>query len=220
MKEGNDINPLAGTECEKDLGVNVDPLLNFDQHINQVCKKARSISGLLMRTMTCRNWDIMVPLFKALIRPHLEYANPVWSPYKAKYIKQIEQIQRDFTRHVYGMKNLEYAQRLRRLKLPSLQYRRFRGDLIEVFKLTHDLYDPQTTNSLLTSAIFPFTRCHNYKLHKLRTNTVQYKQFFTNRVVDSWNNLPHGIVNADSVNSFKNLVDKHFEHKMFETDFL
>ena len=220
MKEGNDINPLAATECEKDLGVNVDPLLNFDQHINQVCKKARSISGLLMRTMTCRNWDIMVPLFKALIRPHLEYANPVWSPYKAKYIKQIEQIQRDFTRHVYGMKNLEYAQRLRCLKLPSLQYRRFRGDLIEVFKLTHDLYDPQTTKSLLTSAIFPFTRCHNYKLHKLRTNTVQYKQFFTNRVVDSWNNLPHAIVNAESVNSFKNLVDKHFEHIMFETDFL
>ena len=218
--EGNERRQLETTVCEKDLGVNVDPLLNFEQHINLVCKKGRSISGLLMRSMTNRNWDIMVPLFKALIRPHLEYANPIWNPYKVKYIKQIEQIQRNFTRHIYGMKNLEYAQRLRCLKLPSLQYRRFRGDLIEVFKLTHDLYDPQTTNSLLTSAIFPFTRCHNYKLHKLRTNTVQYKQFFTNRVIDSWNNLPHEIVNAESVNSFKNLIDNHFEHIMFETDFL
>ena len=119
IKEGNETRQLETTDCEKDLGVNVDPLLTFEQHINQVCNKGRSISGLIMRTMTCRNWDIMVPLFKALVRPHLEYANAIWSPYKIKYIKQIEKIQRNFTRLIYGMKDMEYAQRLKQLKLPS-----------------------------------------------------------------------------------------------------
>ena len=219
MKEGNETRQLEATDCEKDLGVNVDPLLSFEQHINQVCNKGRSISGLIMRTMTYRNWDIMVPLFKALVRPHLEYANAIWSPYKVKYIKQIEKIQKNFTRLIYGMKNMEYAQRLKQLKLPSLRFRRFRGDLLEVYKLTHNLYDPVTTKNLLSSAIFPFTRSHEYKLHKIRTNTVQYQQFFTNRIVDTWNNLPSDIVNAKTVNNFKNLIDKHFEHLMYETDF-
>ena len=136
-----------------------------------------------------------------------------------KYIKQIEKIKRDFTRLICGTKNMEYAQRLKQLKLPSLRFRRFRGDLLEVYKLTHNLYDPVTTKNLLSSAIFPFTRSHEYKLHKIRTNTVQYQQFFTNRIVDTWNNLPSDIVNAKTVNNFKNLIDKHFEHLMYETDF-
>ena len=218
MKDGNVTNKLDSTDCEKDLGVNIDPLLSFDKHINTICAKARSLSGMILRNMEYRSFEILVPLFKALVRPHLEYANAVWSPYKAKHIKVIEQIQRNFTRMIDGMRNLDYPQRLRKLKLPSLEFRRFRGDLIEAFKLTHNIYDPLTTQSLFSSAIFPYTRGHSYKLQKKFTNTTQYHHFFSNRIIDTWNTLPDVIVNADSVNIFKNKIDKHFQHIMYSID--
>ena len=72
------------------------------------------------------------------------------------------------------------------LKLPSLYYRRMRGDLIEVFKIVHGIYDPITTKSLLTRVSdSSITRKHNkFKLTKQRTNKNGYKYFFTNRVIN------------------------------------
>ena len=77
------------------------------------------------------------------------------------------------------MRNLTYEERLRALKLPSLEFRRVRGDLIEVFKITHNLYDPLTTHSLLIPCNYNNnTRSHNYKLLKPRVNTKQFQTFF------------------------------------------
>ena len=90
MKEGSDMQTLQTTEGEKDLGVIVDLDLNFEKHIVEKVKKANSISGLLMRTITYKTKDIMVPLFKTLIRPILEYANATWCPYLRKHIDMIE----------------------------------------------------------------------------------------------------------------------------------
>ena len=135
MKDGNEVRELEETVCEKDLGVNIDPLLDFNKHITTICNKGRALSGMLVRNLTYRYIDIMVPLFKALVRPHLEYANAVWSPYKKKDIKRIEQIQKDFTRKIEGLNGLDYSERLRKLNLPSLEFRRIRGDLIETYKI-------------------------------------------------------------------------------------
>ena len=149
----------------------------------------------------------MIPLYKALIRPVVEYGNPVWCPYLRKDIDQIEKIQRHFTKNIIGMKNLNYEERLRLLKLPSLEYRRIRGDMIEVYKILHNLYDSLTTNSLLTLDNNSTTRGHNFKLQKGSFNTTKFKYFFTNRVVNLWNKLSEKIVNAPSLNVFKNNFD-------------
>jgi hypothetical protein len=69
----------------------------------------------------------------AYVRPHHEYANPVWNPYLKKHIDTIENIQRRATKLIPGFSDLSYEDRLRRLKLPSLSYRRSRGDMIEVY---------------------------------------------------------------------------------------
>ena len=90
----------------------------------------------------------MIPLFKSLVRPILEYANVVWSPHLRKHIDNIESVQRNFTKRIIGMKDLDYHERLKILKIPSLEFRRFRGDLIEMYKICHKLYDPITTNEL------------------------------------------------------------------------
>ena len=161
----------------------------------------------------------MIPLYKSLIRPIIEYANPVWCPYTRMYIDLIEDIQHYFTRCIIGMKNMdyEYESRLRKLKLPSLEYRRVRGDLIEVYKICHHIYDPVTTSPLLTFA-HSNTRAHNYKLNKPRVNTKQFQHFFSNRVVNIWNNLPPEVVSAPSTNSFKNKIDKLFNIHMYSTN--
>ena len=115
------------------------------------------------------------------------------------------------------MKNLDYESRLRSLKLPSLEYRRVRGDLIEVYKICHHIYDPVTTSPLLTFA-HSNTRAHKFKLNKPRFNTKQFQYFFSNRVVNIWNNLPAEVVSATTTNSFKNKIDKFFNMHMYSTN--
>jgi hypothetical protein len=94
------------------------------------------------------------------------------------------------------------------MKLPSMSYRRVRGDLIEVYKYMHGHY----------CTINPFelnrtrdTRGHSFKIKKKFCKTNLRKQFFTNQVVDTWNALDQETVNAESVNSFKNRIDSIFK---------
>ena len=72
---------MSETLCEKDLGVNIDPDLNFEEHIEIQTKKARGLSGMIMRTFVYKTAPILIPIFKSLIRPILEYGNVVWHPY-------------------------------------------------------------------------------------------------------------------------------------------
>ena len=160
----------------------------------------------------------MVPLFKSLVRPILEYANPVWSPYLRKHVNQIENVQRQFTKRIQGLGAREYEQSLHYLKLPSLEHRRLRGDLLEVYKIVHNFYDPVTTKNLLTPINTERTRGHEFKLTKLAVNTRQFGSFFTNRIVSTWNNLPPEAVKAQSLNSFKNHLDNLFTKTMYSTN--
>jgi len=160
----------------------------------------------------------MVPLFKALVRPILEYGNAVWCPKLKKHITSIENVQRHFTRCIAGQKNLSYENRLKGLRLPSLAYRRLRGDMIEVFKILHNMYDPKTTRSLLMRPDSFLTRGHDLKLTKQFVNTSMYQHFFTNRVINTWNSLPKETVTVSTVNAFKNRLDKFLANKMFSTD--
>ena len=115
------------------------------------------------------------------------------------------------------MRNLDYESRLRALRLPSLEFRRVRGDLIEVYKICHKIYDPIITKSLLTFADSN-TRAHKYKLTKPRFNSKQFQYFFSNRVVNIWNGLPQEVVTARSTNMFKNKIDKLLKNHMYSTN--
>ena len=154
-----------------------------------------------------------------MVRPILEYANSVWAPYKKKDIESIERVQRHFTKTIIGMKGLNYEERLCSLKLPSLVYRRKRGDILQVYKIINKDYDPQTTTSLLTITNNSTTRSNNNtKLFKKRTNYDKYKFFFTNRVTNTWNSLPGKVVNVNSINTLKNNLDNHFKSYVYSTE--
>ena len=124
------------------------------------------MSGLIIRNISCKSPEIMVPLFIALIRPIIEYANVVWCPFNKYNIIKLEKVQQQFTKRINGMYKLSYPDRLIKLKLPSLEYRRLRGDLIETYKIINNIYDPLTTVSLLTLDSNTRTRTNGYKLEK------------------------------------------------------
>ena len=85
----------------------------------------------------------------ALVHSHFDYAMAVWSPHLAKHINAIEGVQRRATKMIPTLKNLTYPERLKKLKLPTLAYRRARGDMIEVYKIVTGTYDPKTTTNIM-----------------------------------------------------------------------
>ena len=111
----------------------IDPTLKFSRHVGKVASKANKIVGLIRRTFHCIDEDMFCPLFKALVRPHLEYGNCVWCPQLKRDIATIEKVQRRATKLVPSLRDLPYAARLERLNLPTLAFRRLRGDMIQVF---------------------------------------------------------------------------------------
>ena len=126
---------------ERDLGVMVSGDLVFQVHIERTVAKALQILGLVKRTLVYFDINTVRMLYCALVRPHLEYANVVWHPRYKKHVSMLEKVQRKATRLLPGMEMKSYEERLRVLRLPSLVYRRFRGDAIEIYKHTHELYD-------------------------------------------------------------------------------
>ena len=206
---------LEETTLEKDLGVHIDRNLSFEEHINKITKKAASKCARILKNFTYRSKEVLVPIFKTIVRPILEYANSAWSSGLRKNINEIERIQKSFTKHIYQVKHLNYEQRLEKLNLPSLEYRRFRGDLIQTYKIAKNLYDKETVDSLFKFKENDRLRGHKYKITKYYYNKVQFKHFFTNRVTNHWNSLPSHIVEANSLNIFKNKIDEHFKDIKF-----
>jgi hypothetical protein len=85
--------------------------------MNEKINKSNSIMGLNRRTFTYIDAPTFLMLCKALVRPHLEYANSVWNPYKKKHITALENVQRRATKLIPGFKDMTYGNRLRKLKL-------------------------------------------------------------------------------------------------------
>ena len=118
-------------------------------------------------------------------------------------------------KYVLGLKDLKYEERLKVMKILNMSYRRFRGDLIETYKYTHELFKCKSPFEIDQSGR---TRGHNYKILKQACNPTQRQQFFFIRAVESWNKLDMSIVNAKTLNSFKNSIDKVFENFEYESN--
>jgi len=153
---------------EKDLGVIFDAEMKFEQHINTKIKKANSMAGLIRRSFSFLDGKLFKKLFTTLVRPHLEYCQNVWSPHLKKYINLIEAVQKRATKLVDDLHNLTYEERLRKLHLPTLAFRRLRGDMIELFKHHHS-YDEECLSKWFRRRCKP-ARCHNFPLERNFTN--------------------------------------------------
>ena len=88
----NTVYDLECVEEIKGLGVTIDSKLNFESHILTKIKKANQTMGMIRRAFTHLDSDMFLCLFKAFVRPQLEYANAAWSPYKVKDVTAIENV--------------------------------------------------------------------------------------------------------------------------------
>ena len=210
VMEGNTLNVV--TE-ERDLGILVQNNMKWDQQCSKSVKMANRILGMIKRNFDYLDGDMVLQLYKSLVRPHLEYCVQAWRPHLQKDIDLLERVQRRATKLVPKLKYKTYEERLSCLGLTSLETRRLRGDLIEVFKILKGFDDVDFQNFFALSNTS--TRGHSLKLFKYGCRLDCRKYAFSNRIVNTWNELEEDIIACDSINSFKNRLDKYLKGRGF-----
>ena len=198
---------------EKDLGVEVDSSMEFSNQCNVAVKNANVTLGIIWRNIKSRKKNIIVKLYKTLVRPKLEYCVQAWCPYLKKDIEIIERVQHRATKLIGECAGLSYNDRWDRACLITLEKRRLRGDLIQVFRLIKGI-DKIDYNKFFQLVGNSRTRGHQFKIVKVRCRLDIRNKFFSQRVVTSWNLLPAEVVEAETVNSFKNRLDKFWEESV------
>ena len=113
---------------EKDLGVKVDTELSFEEHISTKVRVANAIVDLIRRSFTYLDCESFTKIYTAFVRLHLEYSLSEWAPHFRKHINMLENFQIRATNQVDGLGNMDCPDRLKRLNLLTLAYRRLRGN--------------------------------------------------------------------------------------------
>ena len=204
---------LEEVKHETDLGVCVDNNLKFSDHISAKLAKANKMLQVIRYTFKNITPEIFKKLYTSIVRPHLKYATPVWSPHSSTDINRIEALQRRATRLVTSLCDKTYTERLKELKLPTLEYRRVRQDLLLLWSIT-------TENICLDQNTYCYTCPEKMMLQRslstrTRGNSLKYQiqhhqshrsHFFSSRVIPLWNKLQEKTVTAKNINTFKTYI--------------
>ncbi len=196
----------------KDLGITIDPKLDFGSHIKQITSKAYCAIALIFKCFITNDLNALLTAYGSIVRSQVEYACSVWNPTLGRRsplgcltaIDNLESVQRVFTRRLFcrcNLPNLRYTDRMKLLNLDPLELRRIKHDLQLVYKLVHGLLDVNIQDFFLPG--FEKTRGHVYKLQTSLVNRDVRMNYFTVRVVPIWNSLPLEIVASPSIKSFK-----------------
>ena len=146
-----------------DLGITISNGFKFSRHYSAMVKKANQMLGFIRASISSRNRAVILPLYKSLVRPHLEYAVQFWSPHFRKDINNIEKVQRRATKLIDTLASRTYEDRLRHLNLYSLEKHRRRGDLTQAFKIIKGI---DSIGNLWAFSTDNRTRGHDLKLVK------------------------------------------------------
>ena len=214
---------------EKDLGVWFDSSLKPSTQCEKAAKEANAALGMITRSFHYRTKDVLIPLYKTFVRPKLEHASVVWSPWLVKDQQELEKVQKRVMRMVVGVEGSSYEERLEGVGLTTLVERRARGDMVETFKTLRGMnrvekgewFVIQEEETRPTRANARVVEGEIVKKREVlvpqRYNLEIRKNFFTVRVPEEWNRLPDVVKASASVNGFKNAYDKWKRTKNSET---
>ena len=156
-----------------------------------------------------RDRHVFVRLYKTYVRCLVEYASPSWSPWTAADIAMVEKVQKRFVSLIPGLTG-NYEERLQQLGLQTLETRRHRSDMVATFKIIKGI-DHEDSNKWFNTYgnSARITRMASYpdNIIAKHSNTDTRRYFFTNRVVNMWNNLPSELKDRRTVHSFKKGYD-------------
>jgi len=186
---------LKSSSGERDLGVLGHDKLTMSQQCALVAKKADSILGCIKKSVASRSREVLLPLYSAQVRAHLEYSVQFWAPQFKKDEELLERVQWRATRMMRRLEHIFYEERLRELGLFSLKMRSLRGDLIKADKYLKG--GCQEDGARLFLVCLTEGNGHKLKHRKFQLNTG--KKLFTLRVTEHWNRLPRGAVESASL---------------------
>ena len=215
MRENGLRTIISDTTLEKDLGVLISQDLKVAEQCNKAAKKAMRVLGMVRKTFRNLEETTLKILYCSFVRLHLEYCIQAWAPYPKKDIATLEKVQRRATKLVFRLRKLPYEKRLRMLNLYPLKQRRLRGDLIETFKIVKGVEDVDAA-VFFQRASTGTQRDHDMKIFKQRSRLNSSSKFFSQKIVNYWNSLPHHVAEADSINAFKNRIDNYWKRTRWE----
>ena len=198
---------IKGSDHVRDLGVYISHDLSNKYQITEMTTQANNFASWLLRTFVTRDPEPMLLLLKTYIIPRVEYLSAVWNPHKIGEIQQIEAVQRSFTAKIKGMEDLNYHERLKHLKLFSLQRRRERFIIIHTHKIFLELA-PNDVNIQFHDHQRLGTQCRRLPLKSKITsvNTIR-DNFFSHNSPKLYNLVPKSIKCARNIASFKRKLD-------------
>ena len=199
---------LQEVKEERDIGVSITDNLKPSNQCRQAANRAKAVLAQISKGFHYRDRNVFIRIYKQYVRPHLEFSSSVWSPWFAADIKCIEEIQEKAVRMVSGLQSQDYDERLKELGLWRLEKRRKMADLIQCFKIVNNIgrvscgmVHVQETGG--QNRIQTRSHADPKNLHKHRNNLDIRKNFFTSRVIDWWNALPHEVKHSSNVKMFK-----------------
>ena len=190
---------------EKDIGFWISDDLSTSTHVSKARSKALAEIARIRRNFTYIDKKAFCVLYNQRIRPHLDYGMTACPPGSSAASKTLESVQSKATALVWGMKKLNFEGRRKRLGLMTLDQRRERGDLIEVYKILKGL-------TRINPSMFWEVRDARggpRLVKEMAANGKKQRQtFFSYRVIQKWNLLPADLKMATSLDSFKNRLDE------------
>jgi hypothetical protein len=200
---------LVNVTEQRDLGVIITNDLKWGRQCDEAFRRANRTIGFVNRNFHCRTKEIIMPIYKAMIRPHIEFAVQLWSPHLRKDIDKLERIQRRITKMIPELRNKSYSERLIELNLTTLEKRRLRGQLIETFKYLQGFNNVEPEGLFDRDANIQ-RRNNGRKLIVKPFNTSVAQNFFPIEITQTWNRLPANVVQSETVNMFKNRLDDYW----------
>ena len=201
---------LEKVEEERDIGVIVHKSLKPTRHCQKAAGTATGVLRQILKNFHYRDKRYFRQLYCQYVRPHLEFATPVWSPYTAADIEVLENVQKKAVRQIAGLRGKTYEERCEELGLESLVNRREQCDLVHVWKMLHsdnaegeNIFEYVSSDTVRTRF-----RSDPLNLKPKASRLDIRKHSFTVRVINKWNSLDNSIKSLPTQYQFKKAI-KH-----------